>query len=108
MQINPFEILKNMQKIQEQMGDMQRQFESVVVTGSSGGGMVEVELNGLVELQAIRIAPELVNDDGREILESLIVAAFEDARNRVKEAIGRKMGGLAYAQELSSIFTGMA
>ncbi|MDR0583808.1 MAG: YbaB/EbfC family nucleoid-associated protein [Treponema sp.] len=108
MQINPFDLLRNVQKLQEQMGDMQQKLEAVSATGASGGGMVEVDLNGLIELQAIRIAPELVNEHDKDMLESLIVAAFTDAREKVKEAIGREMGGLVGMPNLSSLFAGMA
>lgn len=90
------------------MGDMQQKLEAVSATGASGGGMVEVDLNGLIELQAIRIAPELVNEHDKDMLESLIVAAFTDAREKVKEAIGREMGGLVGMPNLSSLFAGMA
>ncbi|MDR1219111.1 MAG: YbaB/EbfC family nucleoid-associated protein [Treponema sp.] len=108
MQINPFELLKNVQKLQEQMGDMQQKLEAVSATGSSGGGMVEIDLNGLIEVQAIRIAPELMSEHDKDMLESLIAAAFTDARDKVKEAIGREMGGLAGMPNLSSLFAGMA
>ncbi|MDR0374258.1 MAG: YbaB/EbfC family nucleoid-associated protein [Treponema sp.] len=107
MQINPFELLKNVQKLQEQMGDMQQKLEAVGATGSAGGGMVEIDLNGLFELQAIRIAPELMNERDKNMLESLIVAAFTDARDKVKEVIGREMGGLTGMPNLSSLFAGM-
>jgi DNA-binding YbaB/EbfC family protein len=107
MQINPFELLKNVQKLQEQMGDMQQKLEAVSATGSAGGGMVEIDLNGLIELQAIRIAPELMNERDKDLLESLIAAAFTDARDKVKDAIGREMGGLTGMPNLSSLFTGV-
>ncbi|MDR2793730.1 MAG: YbaB/EbfC family nucleoid-associated protein [Treponema sp.] len=108
MQINPFDLLKNVQALQAQMGDMQKKLESVGATGSAGGDMVEIDLNGLIELRAIRISPELMHDDNKEILESLIVSAFEDARNKVKEAIGREIGGIAGMPDISSMFAGMA
>jgi DNA-binding YbaB/EbfC family protein len=106
MQINPFDFLKNVQKIQEQMGDMQQRLEIITATGSAGGGMVEVDINGLIEILAIRITPDMMNSDDREILQSLIVAAFMDARNKVKEAIGQEVGGFAGMPNLSSLFTG--
>jgi DNA-binding YbaB/EbfC family protein len=109
MQINPFDLLKNVQALQAQMGDMQKKLESVSVTGSAGGDMVEVELNGLIELQSIRISPEAMRDVSKEVLESLIISAFEDARNKVKDAIGREIGGLAGIPGISSsLFAGMA
>ena len=61
MNINPLDIFKNAQKIQEQMGSFQEKLGTISVTGSAGGGMVEVDLNGRMELVALRISPEAVN-----------------------------------------------
>ena len=93
MNINPFDILKNAQKIQEQMGEMQEKLGFLKVTGSSGGGMVEIEINGRLELEDLRIAPEAMED--REMLQDLVTAAFNSALGNVKEAINREMGALA-------------
>jgi DNA-binding protein YbaB len=60
MNINPFDILKNAQKLQEHMGVFQEKLGSINATGSAGGGMVEVDLNGKFEVLAVRIAPEVV------------------------------------------------
>jgi DNA-binding YbaB/EbfC family protein len=93
MDINPFDILKNAQKIQEQMGELQGKLGALKVTGSSGGGMVEIEINGRLELEEVRIAPEAMED--REMLQDLVAAAFNSALGNVKEAINREMGALA-------------
>jgi DNA-binding YbaB/EbfC family protein len=95
MNINPFDILKNAQKLQEQMGSIQEKLGTIRATGSSGGGMVEVDLNGRLELLAIRIAPEAVIPEEVEMLQDLILAAFTAAMEKVKEAINREMGALA-------------
>ena len=94
MNINPFDILKNAQKIQEQMGSFQEKLGDIHVTGSAGGGMVEIDMNGRMEVLAVRIAPEAMEDGDREILQDLTAAAFTSAMERIKEAIGREMGGL--------------
>lgn len=94
MNINPFDILKNAQKIQEQMGSFQEKLGTISVTGSAGGGMVEVDLNGRMELLAIRIAPEVMEGQDVEMLQDLIAAAFNNAMEKVREAISREMGAL--------------
>jgi DNA-binding YbaB/EbfC family protein len=94
MNINPFDILKNAQKIQEQMGVFQEKLGTLKVTGSAGGGMVEVDLNGRMELLAVRIAPEAMEDGDREMLQDLAAAAFNSALEKVKEAVNREMGGM--------------
>jgi DNA-binding YbaB/EbfC family protein len=94
MNINPFDILKNAQKIQEQMGAFQEKLGAVVVTGSAGGGMAEVDMNGRMELLALRLSREVVNPDDVEMLQDLIAAAFADAMEKVKEAVQREAGAM--------------
>jgi DNA-binding YbaB/EbfC family protein len=89
MNINPFDILKNAQKIQEQMNGFQEKMAYIKVTGAAGAGMVEIDLNGKMEILAVRIAPEILSDV--EMLQDLIMAAFSDAMEKAKTAIG---GGL--------------
>ena len=94
MNINPFDILKNAQKIQEQMGDFQEKLGAIVITGSAGGGMIEIELNGRMEMLAVRIAPDAMEGGDREILQDLIMAAYNNAVEKVREAIAKEMGGM--------------
>jgi len=93
MNINPFDILKNAQKIQEQMGDLQEKLAAISATGSSGGGMVEIDLNGKIEVIAVRIAPEAMED--AEMLQDLITAAFSNGIEKVRELINREIGAMA-------------
>ena len=93
MNINPFELLKNAQKIQEQMGDFQEKLAGISATGSSGGGMVEIDLSGKIEVIAVRIAPEAAED--LEMLQDLIMAAFSNGMEKVREVINREVGAIA-------------
>jgi DNA-binding YbaB/EbfC family protein len=95
MNINPFEILKNAQKIQEQMGAFQQKLGTIRETGSAGGGMAEVDLNGRMEMVAVRLAPEVVKAEDVEMLQDLIVAAFTDAAEKIRERINGEMGAMA-------------
>ena len=94
MNINPFEFLKNAQKIQEQMGAFQEKLGDIVITGSAGGRMVEIDMNGRMEILAVRIAPEAMEGGDREMLEDLIAAAFTNAMEKIREAINREVGGM--------------
>jgi DNA-binding YbaB/EbfC family protein len=94
MNINPFDILKNAQKIQEHMGAFQEKLAFISATGSAGGGMVEVDLNGKIEVLAVRIAPEAVEGGDIEMLQDLVMAAFSSGIEKVKEAIGKEMGSM--------------
>jgi DNA-binding YbaB/EbfC family protein len=95
MNINPFDILKNAQKIQEQMGDFQEKLGGIVVTGSAGGGMVEIDLNGKMEVIAVRIEQAVVNPQDIPMLQDLISAAFSNGLEKVKETVNREVGALA-------------
>jgi DNA-binding YbaB/EbfC family protein len=95
MTINPFDILKNAQKLQEQMGAFQEKLKTIGVTGSAGGGMAEVDMNGQMEVLAVRIAPEALEGGDREMLQDLAAAAFNSALGKVREEVNREMGALA-------------
>ena len=75
------------QRLQKQMGDMR-------VEATAGGGMVTVVINGNKQLQSIKIDPEVVSKDDVEMLQDLIVAAFNDAARKADEQLGQSMGGL--------------
>ena len=92
MNINPFEILKNAQKIQEQMGEFQEKLGCLRITGSAGGGMAEIDMNGRMDVLAVRIAADAMED--REMLQDLIVAAFNNAMEKVRETVNQEMGSI--------------
>lgn len=100
MNINPFDILKNAQKIQEQMGAFQEKLGALTETGSAGAGMVEVELNGRMEMVSLRIAAEAVNPEEVEMLQDLIAAAYNSAMEKIREAVNREMGALAGGMQM--------
>ena len=95
MNINPFDILKNAQKIQEGLGAMQEKLIGIRVNGSAGGNMVEVQMNGRMEVIDIRIDPDIVNAEEIGMLQDLIKAAFANATEKVKEEINREVGAMA-------------
>ncbi|MCL2478889.1 MAG: YbaB/EbfC family nucleoid-associated protein [Treponema sp.] len=94
MNINPFDILKNAGKIQEQMGQFQDKLGDIKATGSSGGGMVEIDLNGRMEVQAVRISKEAVEDGDIQMLQDLVTAAFNSALEKIRESISKEMGAM--------------
>lgn len=95
MNINPFDLLKNAQKIQEQMGEMQEKLGKVIVTGSAGGGMAEIEMNGRLEVVAVRISPEAVDPTDVGLLQDLILAAINDATEKARGAIKDQVTGMS-------------
>jgi nucleoid-associated protein EbfC len=83
-------IMQQAQKMQENMKRAQEELASVEVTGSAGGGMVSVTMNGRHEARRVKIDKALLGDD-IEMLEDLIVAATNDAVNKVAEAANARM-----------------
>jgi len=95
MNINPFDLLKNAQKMQEQMNGFQEKLANITASGAAGGGLVEVDMNGKLELIAVRIAPEAMEGADTEMLEDLILSAFNDGLFKVKEKINSEVGAMA-------------
>ncbi|HTH15829.1 MAG TPA: YbaB/EbfC family nucleoid-associated protein [Magnetospirillum sp.] len=91
-------LMKQAQQMQSKMAEMQAKLGELEVTGASGGGMLKVTLNGKFELKGIKIDPSLVTPDDVEVLEDLIVAAFNDAKVKAETAMQDEMskitGGL--------------
>ena len=101
MAINPFDMLKNWGKVQEEMVKLQGRLGDISVTGAAGGGMVEVDLNGRMEVLAVRIDREAM--ESKDILEDLVAAAVSSAVDRAREAVTREMGALASGLGLSGL-----
>jgi DNA-binding YbaB/EbfC family protein len=88
------QMMKQAQEMQARMQAMQERLEQEEVSGASGGGMVSVTLNGKGVLRRIKIDPSLVAPDDVEMLEDLIVAAFNDAKTKVEAMVSEKMSEL--------------
>jgi nucleoid-associated protein EbfC len=87
MATNPFEMLKQLQGLQSRVGEIQEKLKAVHVTGSAGGGMVTVDMNGQMQVEKVTIAPEAVDPRDITMLQDLVLAAVTDAMDRLKEKI---------------------
>ena len=92
------DMMKKVQKMQEDVAAAQQEVEETVFTARSGGGMVTVEMNGKKELVSVKIEKEAVDPDDVEMLEDMIVAAVNEAAKSADSALEEKMnaatGGL--------------
>lgn len=92
------QMLKQAQEVQSKMAEMQDKLAATELTGASGGGMVKLTLNGKNEMRAIKIDAGLLDPKDVEMLEDLIVAAFNDAKAKVDAHMAEEMakitGGL--------------
>ena len=91
-------LMKQAGEIQGRMQKMQEELAALEVEGQSGAGLVTVRLNGKMEARGIKIDPSLIKPDEAEMLEDLILAAFQDAKGKAETAVQAKMqevtGGL--------------
>ena len=92
-------IMKQAQTLQAQLGRIQEEMAEKTTEASSGGGMVTVVINGRQEVLSVTIDPEVVNPQDVEMLQDLIVAAFNEAIRKSQEMVGEEMkkitGGLS-------------
>ena len=92
------QMMKQAQEMQVRMQEMQAALESMEVKGASGAGMVTVTMNGKGAARGVDIDASLLNADEKDVLEDLLVAAFNDARGKVDDHVKEKtaeiMGGL--------------
>ena len=88
------QMMKQAQEMQARMAEMQAKLDQVEVTGAAGGGLISVTLNGKGELKRIKIDPSLVDRDEVEVLEDLIVAAFNDGKSKVEAHVAEEMAKL--------------
>src|SRR3990170_1816144 len=93
MRGNIGQLMKQAQMMQENMRRMQEQLASMEVEGHSGAGKVKVVMTCKHEVRRVTIDPSLAGED-REMLEDLMVAAFNDAARQVDAMVSEKMGGM--------------
>ena len=87
-------IMKEAQKLQEQMARMQEEIGKREVEATAGGGMVTVKVNGKQELLSIKIDPEVINKDDAQMLEDLVLAACNEALRKSRELVQPELGKL--------------
>ncbi len=93
-------MMKQLQKAQAEMARMQEELAERTVESSSGGGAVRVVASGQKQLVSLQIDPEAIDQDNREMLEDMIVAAVNEAFNRVDEMVSSEMQKLTGGMNL--------
>ena len=92
------QMMKQAQQMQAKMQEMQAALGDIEVSGQSGAGMVTVTLNGKGEMKKIKLDKAIVDPEDIEVLEDLIIAAFNDAKAKVEQHVAdetsKLMGGL--------------
>ncbi len=89
---NMQQLMRQAQKMQQQMTDMQQKLEEKSYEAASGGGMVKVTVSGKREITAVSIDPQVIDPDDNEMLEDLIKAAVNEALRKLDEDRESSMG----------------
>jgi DNA-binding YbaB/EbfC family protein len=89
-----FKMLKQLQQMQAKMTKVQEELGEKTVTGTAGGGMVEVTVNGHQKVLDVKIKPEVVDPADVEMLQDLVLAACNDALEKARELAAKEMGAL--------------
>lgn len=91
-------LVKQAGEMQARMQEAKERLADAEISGSSGGGMVTVVLNGLGEARKVAIDPSLIADGDAAVVEDLVLAAFNDAKSRsaarMKEEMSKVTGGI--------------
>jgi DNA-binding YbaB/EbfC family protein len=101
-------MLKQIQQMQEKMErDMakaQEDLANALITGSAGGGAVTIEMNGHHEVKAVTLDPDAVSPDDVEMLQDMLLAAFNEALNKAQSLSQEKMGAITGGLKIPGMF----
>lgn len=101
---NVSNVVKQAQKMQEQMTQIQAEVEEKIVESVAGGGMIKVQANGKKEILSIKIDPEAVDPDDVETLEDLVIVAVNDAIKKADDMMNEAMESLTGGLNIPGLF----
>ncbi len=102
--MNIMSMMKQAQKLQAKMAELQGELANRTVSAAAGGGMVEAVVNGRQELLSLRIDKEVVSPEDVEMLQDLIMAAVNEALNRSREMMAQEMSKLTGGMQIPGLF----
>ena len=100
---NMNQMIKQAQKMQEQITAVQEDIEGRTFNATSGGGAVEVEMTGNKQLTSVKIKPEVVNPEDVEMLEDLVMSAVNECVKSIEETSEKEMGAITGGVSLPGI-----
>ena len=98
-------LMKQAQEVQAKLAQIQEEMAQKTVEASSGGGMVQVSVNGQFALSSIKIDPTVVNPQEVEMLQDLIQAAVNEGVRRAREMVSKEMGKLTGGIKIPGLMT---
>lgn len=87
-------MLKQLQQMQARMAKVQEELGEKTVTGTAGGGMVEVVVNGHQKVLSVTVKPEVVDPAEVEMLQDMVLAAVNDAMDKARDLASKEMGAI--------------
>jgi len=97
---NMAKMMQQAQKMQSKMQEFQDGLTELEIYGSSGGGMVNVVINGKADVKKIDVDKNLVDPEDKEVMEDLIVAALADAKSKMEEEVNKRMSDITGGMQL--------
>lgn len=97
-------MMRQVQKMQEDMQNFQAEFENREFTATAGGGMIEVTMTGSHEMKKITIDPEAVDPEDVEMLEDYLVIAINDVVKKIAETQEAEMGAITGGLNIPGLF----
>ena len=94
------QMMQQAQKMQQRMQELQAELADLEISGSSGGGLVQVTLSGKFDARRIAIDKSLIDPNDQTVLEDLIVAALNDAKTKVEATVQEKMSEITGGMQL--------
>ena len=101
---NMNQLMKQAKKLQEDMARAQEELETMTVTGTAGGGAIEIAVNGHRKVQHIKINPDVVDSEDVEMLEDLMLTALRDAEGKAEVLAENHMGKYTKGLNMPGIF----
>ena len=101
--MNPFDMLKNINSLKDQLGTMQSELQEITATGSAGGNIVNVTINGKFEITNVKLDPICVDPRDVQMLQDLIIAAHHDAMSKIQDELKTKYGSMLGAMGIPNL-----
>jgi hypothetical protein len=101
---NMNKMMKQVQKMQGDMVKMQEQLGEMTVEATAGGGVVKIVMTGKQEVKEITLDPEVLNPEENELVQDLLVAAFNEALRKSQELASEQMGKITGGLKLPGLF----
>ncbi|VAW41768.1 Nucleoid-associated protein YaaK [hydrothermal vent metagenome] len=98
------DLMKHARQFQEKLAQVQEELAARMVTGTAGGGMVTVTVNGRGELVGLAIEPEVIDPDDRQMLQDLVIAAVNDGLRKAKDLGRNEMSKLTGGMTIPGLF----